>query len=583
MDQKKLGTLALIVATAASLAACSGGNGNNGSGSSASSSESAGSGSPSASASASETASSSPAADKTPVTFTYFNANSQVPDIDSNKTEIGKALEDQTGVNFKMQFPVGDVNTKIGTMIASGDYPDVLAPDTAIDKILDAKAFIPLEDLIDQYGPNIKRVYEPYYNLMKQADGHIYFLPFSPVVGDYIPNPTIDQGAFFIQRRVLKEFNYPKIKTLDEYFDLIKKYNDAHKDDKLTGFTSLTYDWRTMGIFNPPMHLAGYPNDGDVIVDMQTHAADVYSNDDVTKRWLKKLNEVNNEGLYDQSSFVNNYDQYLAKISSGKVLGFFDYGWQADQAIQNIKKSGNDDLDYMPLPIVFDQNTKDQYLDPPSFVDNRGVGITTSAKDPVRIIQFFDNMLKEENQVMIQWGFKGETYEVNDKGRYYRTPEEIEMLKDNAKQQSIGFTYFNYSWPMYGGGSTLSDGNSFNAGRQPEVAQASFTEGDKLILSKYGVQTFSELFAKPDDRPWYPAWSISIEQGSPAEIFQQKSKDVKLKYFPKLVLAKPDQFDAIWNEYLDAFNKLDVKGFEDTLTKSIADKIAKVTGGSSGN
>jgi len=571
--------LALAAAMTASLAACSSGGNNNGN-SASPSTNADGSGSPSSSASASSSASGSPAADKTPVTFTYFNANSQVPDIDSNKTEIGKVLADQTGVNWKMQFPVGDVNTKIGTMIASGDYPDVLAPDTAIDKILDAKAFIPLEDLIDQYGPNIKRVYEPYYNLMKQADGHIYFLPFSAVVGDYIQNPTIDQGAFFIQRRVLKEFGYPKIKTLDEYFDLIKKYNDAHKSDNLVGFTSLTYDWRTMGIFNPPMHLAGYPNDGDVIVDMQTHAADVYSNDDSTKRWLKKLNEVNNEGLYDQSSFVNNYDQYLAKISSGKVLGFFDYGWQANQAIQNIKKSGNDDLDYMPLPIVFDQDIKDQYLDPPSFVDNRGIGITTSAKDPVRIIQFFDNMLKEENQIMIQWGFKGETYEVNDQGRYYRTPEEIEMLKDNAKQQSIGFSYFNYSWPMYGGGSTLSDGNSLSAGRQPEVAQASFTEGDKLILNKYGVQTFSELFAKPDDRPWYPAWSISIEQGSPAQIFQQKSKDVKLKYFPKLVLAKPDQFDSIWNEYLDAFNKLDVKAFEDTMTQSIAEKIAKVTGGS---
>jgi putative aldouronate transport system substrate-binding protein len=573
MVAKKFTMLGLALAMTAALAGCS--SGGKSAGNSASPAASPSGSSPSASASG-ETAKE----DLTPVTFTYFNANAQIPDIDSNKTEIGKKLEEQTGVNFKLQFPVGDVNTKIGTMIASGDYPDVLAPDTAIDKVLDAKGFIPLNDLIDQYGPNVKRVYEPYFNQMKAADGNIYFLPFSPVVGEYISNPTIDQGAFFIQRRVLKEFGYPKIKTLDEYFDLIKKYYDAHKGDNLTGFTSLTYDWRTMGIFNPPMHLAGYPNDGDVIVDMQTHEANVYADDDYTKRWLKKLNEINSEGLYDQSSFVNNYDQYLAKISSGNVLGFFDYGWEVNQALQNIKKTGNDDLDYMPLPIVFDDSVTDQYLDPPSFIDNRGVGITTSAKDPVRIMKFFDNMLKEENQVMIQWGFKGETYEVDDKGRFYRTQEQIDKLKDNATQQSIGFSYFNYSWPMYGQGSTLSDGNSFNAGRQPEVAQASFTEGDKLILDKYGVKTFSELFAKPEDRPWYPAWSISIEQGSPAQIFQQKSKDVKLKYFPKLVLSKPDQFESLWNEYLKEFGKLDVKGFENTLTQLIKNKIAKVTGSS---
>lgn len=570
MVKQKMGLLALAVAMAA-VAGCSGNSGNN-------AGNPAPASSPEASAPANTDAGGEAKEELKPVTFTYFNANSQVPNIDSNKTEIGKKLEEQTGVNFNLQYPVGDVNTKIGTMIASGNYPDVLAPDTAIDKVLDAKAFIPLNDLIEKFGPNIKRVYGPYYNLMKAEDGNIYFLPFSPVVGEYIPSPTIDQGAFFIQRRVLKEAGYPKIKTIDEYFDLIKKYNDAHKADKLTGFSSLIYDWRTMGIFNPPMHLAGYPNDGDVIVDMSSHDAKVYANSDYTKTWLKKLNEVNSEGLYDQASFVSNYDQYLAKISSGKVLGFFDYGWQANQALQNIKKTGNDDLDYMPLPIVFDNNTTDQYLDPPSFINNRGVGITTAAKDPERIIKFFDTMLKEENQVLIQWGIKGETYDVDDKGRFYRTPEQIEMLKDNAKQESIGFSYFNYSWPMYGQGSTLADGNSFNAGRQPEVAQASFTDGDKLILDKYGVKTFSELFAKPEDRPWYPAWSISLEQGSPAQIFTQKSKDVKLKYFSKLVLAKPDQFDGIWDQYLKDFNKLDVKAYEDTLTKEVAAKIAKTQG-----
>ncbi len=558
--------LALAMIASVALAGCSSG------------SKSEQSGGESASPSAAAAATEQPQADNKPVTFTYFNAGAQNKDVNSNETEIGKILEKQTGVNWKMEYLVGDINTKIGTMIASGDYPDVLVPDTAIDKVLDAGGFIPLNKLIDQYAPNIKKIYGPYYNQMKQKDGNIYFLPFSPLVGKYIPSPTIDQGAFWVQRRVLKDANYPKIKTLDEYFNLIKQYADKHKSDNLIGFTSLTFDWRIFALTNAPNHLDGYPNDGGVIVDMKTHQANDYGNDEITKRWLQKLNEMNAEGLYDKSSFVNNYDQYLARLTSGKVLGYFDYGWQVNQAMQTLNKAGNDDLEYFPLPIVFDNNIKDQYLDPPSFVNNRGVGITTSAKDPVRIIKFFDNMLKEENQVLTQWGIKGETYEVNDKGRFYRTQQEIDKLKDNAYRNQVGLSYFGYYWPMYGGGSTLSDGNSFNAGRQPEVAQASFTDGDKLILGKYGVQTYSQMFAAPDDRPWYPAWSISLEQGSPAQIFSQKKQDLERKYFPKMVLAKPAEFDSVWNEYLTAFNKLDVKAYEDTMTKLIKEKIAKVIG-----
>ena len=76
---------------------------------------------------------------KAPVTFTYFSFDSK-KDILSNETVIGKELERQTGVNFKLEHLVGDAKTKSGVMIASGDYPDVIVPNGEIDKILDAGA-----------------------------------------------------------------------------------------------------------------------------------------------------------------------------------------------------------------------------------------------------------------------------------------------------------------------------------------------------------------------------------------------------------------------------------------------------------
>lgn len=514
---------------------------------------------------------------KEPVTFTYFNATAN-KDIDTNKTKIGKILEEQTGVNFKQEFLVGDLQTKIGTMIASNEYPDVIQPDAGIDKIIDAGAFIPLNDLIDKHGPNIKRVYEPYFNLMTADDGNIYFLPFSPLVGEYIPNPTIDQGAFWIQNRVLKEAGYPKIKTLDEYVKLISDYVDKHPDEDTIGMTLLTHDWRFFDVTNPPNHLAGYPNDGGVQVDMKTMEAKVYGDNDDTKRWLQTLNDLNAKGLLDKSSFVDNYDQYLAKLTSGKVLGFFDYGWQAQQAFNTLRSNGKDDLEYFPVPIVLDENIKDQYLDPPSFVNNRGIGISVSAKDPARIIQYFDNLLTDENQKLTRWGIKGETYEVDDKGRLYQTDEQIAKLKDNDYSREIGISYYSYYWPMYGQGSTFPDGNAVDPGRQTEVAQASFTAEEKERLNKYGAETYSEMFAAPEERPWYPAWSIALEQGSQAQIFSVKQTDLQKKYFAKIVLAAPDKFESVWNEYVTEYRKTPVEEYEKTMTEEVKKKVQKIQG-----
>ncbi|GIQ68896.1 extracellular solute-binding protein [Xylanibacillus composti] len=514
-----------------------------------------------------------------PVTFTFFNAGSSRQDVLTSDTDIGALYAEETGVSFQIEHLVGDVQTKIGTMIAGGEYPDVLVADTEIDKVVEAGGFIDLTDLIEQYGPNIKKVYGPYFDLITHRDGSIYFLPFSPQVGEYIPSPVIDQGAFWIQQRVLKEFNYPKIKTLDEYFDLIRQYAAKYPNEDLVGFTSLTHDWRYFAMTNPANHLAGYPNDGPVMVDMNTLEADDWHNNDEMKRWLKSLNDLYHDGLFDETSFVNNYDQYLAKLTSGKVLGYFDYGWQVNQASQNLKIAGDSDLEYFPLPIVFDANIKDQYLDPESFVHNRGIGITKSAKDPERIIKFFDYMLTEENQIRNQWGIQGLTYEVDENGRFYRTPEQIEKLRDNQYKQDVGLTYFEYYWPMWAQSSTLSDGNAHSPGRQPEVAQLDFTDAERAALEAYGVQTFSEMFSESDPRPWFPAWSIAFEQGSQEQIYEQRREDLVKRFLPRLTLADAGKFDSEWETYLSEFEKLGYTAqYEEYLSTKLKEKVAAVSG-----
>ncbi|WP_238649506.1 extracellular solute-binding protein [Paenibacillus piscarius] len=513
----------------------------------------------------------------TPVTFKYFSFGGPKKQVLASETDIGRELQKQTGVDWNIEYLVGDGDTKAGVMIASGDYPDIIDSSGQMAKLMDAGAFIPLDDLIDKYGPNIKRVYGPYYDKFRQKDGKLYFFPYGANIG-YLPEPNFQTG-FYLQRAVLKEFNYPKIKTLDEYFDLIKKYKEKHPkvngQDTIGFATSAGEQGSFYTLQNPAMHLAGSPNDGSTIIDMKTYEAKLVAGSDYQKRWIQKLNQANAEGLVDPESFTMNKDQYLAKLTSGRVLGYFNYSWQVGDATNNLKKAGDDDKRYLALPIVFDKETTDQYIDPPGFVNNYGVGITVKAKDPVRIIKYFDNLLKEENQILVQWGIKDVSYSVNDQGRFYFANDEQRQLhEDPEKTLKFGFDYFNYSWPRYGSSSILQDGNAYGPGGQPEVATFSYTEGDKKILAAYGVKTFSELFSQPEERPWFPAWSIALEQGSPERMFITKADDLQRASLPSMILDTPANFNKNWEEYMNQFNKLDKKVYEDFITKAVKDRIA---------
>lgn len=78
--------------------------------------------------------------------------------------KIYKKIKEETGASFNFEFLAGDINQKLGVMIAGQDYPDMMTGNT---KLTAAGAYIPLEDLIEQYAPNLKAHYADYWNMMK--------------------------------------------------------------------------------------------------------------------------------------------------------------------------------------------------------------------------------------------------------------------------------------------------------------------------------------------------------------------------------------------------------------------------------
>lgn len=511
-------------------------------------------------------------------TYEFFDASGPGEDINTAETELGKMFEKETGVNFDIEHIVGDVNQKIGTMIASGEYPHLLNAEQSTDAVIDAGGFIPLNDLLEEHAPNIMKMYEPYLELMKREDGNIYIIGSGAPHG-YKKPANLNQGAWFIKREVLKELGYPEPKTLDGFFDIVEEYTTANPQidgADTIGFTALTDDWRFFALSNQPNHLAGYPNDGGAIIDMETREAEVYNDKEITKNWLKKLNEVNDKGLFDQEAFTQNYDEYLAKITSGRVVGFFDYRWQAAQALDTLEEDDDPYNDYMGFPVVFDESITDQYLDPVGFTASPGMGITvgTPEEDQIRIIKYLDHIAKEETQKLITWGIEGETYEVDDDGRYYRTQEQIDETSNTEFRDSFGFSYFEWGWPRMNG--MYEDGNAVEPPKQEEVASMMYDEGDQEFLDAYEIETFTGLFSEPEDRPWYPAYDAPIETGSEAQLYEQQLDDLMKRKFPEIIFADPGEFEAQWESYKSEFDGLNSEAYEEVITDFVQNKAELV-------
>ena len=67
-----------------------------------------------------------------PITISAFiGTPNQAPTADNR---IYKKIKDELGVTLNMEFLVGDLQQKLGVMIAGGEYPDLITADTEADR-----------------------------------------------------------------------------------------------------------------------------------------------------------------------------------------------------------------------------------------------------------------------------------------------------------------------------------------------------------------------------------------------------------------------------------------------------------------
>ncbi len=493
--------------------------------------------------------------------ITEFSAFFAVPGIELNKdNDIQNIIAEKTGVRVKESWLSGQtVQEAISTMIVRENYPDFVDGGSSSYLLYEAGALIPIDEYFDDY-PNIRNfMSEQEWDQLRQEDGHIYWIPQFQNIKEGESECIHNDEAFWIQARVLKWAGYPEIRTLDEYFDLLERYSDANPvmedGTAVIPYTILCEDWRYYCLENAPEFLDGYPNDGSVIVDPDTLTVIDYNVTDTAKEYFKKLNEEYAKGIIDAESFTQTYDEYISKLSTGRVLGMVDQWWNFAYSIEDaMKQAGLDEqgCQYVPLPITISRDVQNQWHTAGDVLNvSSGLAITKDCSDVEKALQFVDDLLSPEIHNLRFWGVEGVDYNVGDDGIFYRTEEQrINVTNSVYKVSHIcNYSYF----PQWLGIS--DDGiNATMPSNQPYEFYDGLSDSLKECFDAYGVKTYVEMLGSnesPGD--WFPLYTYSntLTNKSAGGLAWTMMGEIKHEYLPQVVMAS--DFDSAWEAYMSAY------------------------------
>lgn len=271
-----------------------------------------------------------------PVTLTIAVQMNEKGEYSSDNYAI-KYIEDHANVKFEfVALPSGDdAETKLNLMLSSGDYPDIIAFQLNKQKTVkfgEEGIFIPINDLIEQYGENTKRMFEtrPGYEQNAYApDGNIY--------GFSIINECYHCTAYpklWYNSEWLESLGLEVPTTTEELKDVLmavknSDYNGNGEADEIPLTGSPDWDcqleWWLMNSFIPvDRETLSYAKDGQVIF-----ACDK----DEFKQGLEYMHDLFENGLIDPTTFSQTSDQMAQVVRSDKNRVF---GYTADHFAMGI-------------------------------------------------------------------------------------------------------------------------------------------------------------------------------------------------------------------------------------------------------
>ncbi|GGD59462.1 extracellular solute-binding protein [Paenibacillus nasutitermitis] len=254
--------------------------------------------------------------------------------MDENNNPYLNYIEKMNDLDIKVSTPPPEVyEEKLDVIMSSGNLPDLLHTYNSVwfNHYAMQGSLLSLDDLINQYGPNLKeKIPDSVWDRVRY-NGKIYAVPsLNEVIGNEIMYARKD----WLDRLGLK----PPV-ALDDYYEVMKAFtrNDPDGNGKqdtvgLTLMTDMSRSSPFFGAFGTQLN-AWFERNGKLVNGSIMPE---------TKKALAYLARLYHEGLLDREFPLNLHNNLYEKVENGKV-GLFSATWYDTRGpiAANMKKDPN--------------------------------------------------------------------------------------------------------------------------------------------------------------------------------------------------------------------------------------------------
>ena len=508
-------------------------------------------------------------------TLTVFDFTEELNQELINNAPTIQYLEDRLNVNLEIEVISGmSKEEKIATMIASGDYADIMF--RVDERMIEAGALIPLDDLLESDGQDILKAWGTSLNKLRYpADSKVYWIG-SP---KNRPEELTDAGAcLLVQYDVLEKLGWPEIKTLDDVNQALKDYLAMVPDLNGTSFIPWGIWADSWGynqtVNNPALWVNGFTDDSDAYIDQQTFDVTYFNTTDYFKTYLKYLNTLYNEGMLSENAFITKYDEFNSQVASGRVLATIYNANLMSEPEAALRAAGMPERCYARFPVVLDESIQDRSNVYCESYDN-GVGISVNCKEPELAMKVLNYIASNEGNVLLNWGIEGVHYDVIDGKRVWKDEVKNQYASDPTYRYREGIACLNW-WPLYYGAMKLDDGDYATPVNKEAFYQTADDE-TKKALDAYHVTCWGDLFdTTGTPTPYGYAWTLVIESGSDADLANTKANTLRHTEVPNIVMSKTDEdFEANFTSFVDKlYNDCKINLWEDAMHDAIVERMA---------